>query len=91
MKTLAANLSTTSTSFLEQRADITYRVNNWNILTRVQNFQTVIEAIQRRPRPYKRLPQVTFNYNQPKENNQLNLDLIVKMSILRERGRCFIK
>ncbi len=70
-----SQLSVTSTSFLEQRADMTYSGNNWNILTRVQNFQTVNRSIPTSSRPYKRLPQILFNYNIPKENNELNYGL----------------
>jgi len=68
-------LSVTSTSFLEQRADVTYSGTNWNILARVQNFQTVNRSIPTTSRPYKRLPQITYNYNRPKENQKLNFGL----------------
>ncbi len=70
-----SQLSVTSTSFLEQRADITYSGSNWNLLTRVQNFQTVNRSIPNSSRPYKRLPQFLFNYNRPAENNEINYGL----------------
>lgn len=70
-----SQLSATSTSFLEQRADVAYSGNNWNVFARVQNFQTVNRSIPTSSRPYKRLPQIQFNYNAPKENNKLNYGL----------------
>ena len=65
-------LSITSTRFLEQRAEISYRNQNWNILTRIQNYQTVDRSITSTSRPYKRLPQVQFNFGAPKQNNKLH-------------------
>ena len=70
-----SQLSATSTSFLEQRADVAYSGNNWNLLARVQNFQTVNRSIPTSSRPYKRLPQIQFNYKTPKRNNKLNYGL----------------
>ncbi len=70
-----SQLSVTSTSFLEQRADITYSGTNWNLLTRIQNFQTVNRSIPNSSRPYKRLPQFVFNYNSPSANNEINYGL----------------
>lgn len=67
-----SQLSVTSTSFLEQRGDITYSGNNWNVLARIQNYQTVNRSIPNISRPYKRLPQIIFNYNQPQKNQTLN-------------------
>ncbi len=67
-----SQLSVTSTSFLEQRADVVYTGTNWNIFARVQNFQTVNRSIPNIARPYKRLPQIVYNYNQPKKSQKLN-------------------
>lgn len=68
-------LSITSTSYLQQRADITYSGTNWNVLTRVQNFQTVNRSIPTTSRPYKRLPQIKFNYRSPRKTHELNYGL----------------
>lgn len=70
-----SQLSVTSTSFLEQRADVTYSGSNWNMLARIQNFQTVNRSIPATSRPYKRLPQIIFNYNSPSKNRELNFGL----------------
>ncbi len=65
-------LSITSTRFLERRADVFYSGNNWNITTRVQDYQTVDRSILATSRPYKRLPQVLFNYGSPRTYGQVN-------------------
>jgi LPS-assembly protein len=65
-------LSTTSTRFLERRAEASYSGNNWNLLTRVQDYQTVDRSITTTARPYKRLPQILFNYGSPRTYGKLN-------------------
>ncbi len=70
-----SQLSTTSTRYLERRADVFYRGNNWDITTRIQDYQTVDRSIAVTSRPYKRLPQVLFNYGSPRKYGQLNYGL----------------
>jgi LPS-assembly protein len=70
-----SQLSSTSTRFLEQRADVSYRGKNWNLFTRVQNYQVVDRSIDGASRPYKRLPQVLFNYNSTRVNRAINYGL----------------
>lgn len=69
-------ISSTSTRYLEQRADAYYRGydfgHNWNIRTRVQNYQTVDRSIPVTSRPYRRLPQIMFNVNSPRRYNSIN-------------------
>lgn len=69
-------ISSSSTRFLEQRADVRYSGNNlahnWNLLTRVQNFQTVDRSLPVTSRPYRRLPQILFNVNSPRRYNSIN-------------------
>lgn len=75
-----SDLSLTSTRYLERRADATYSGKlwgggSWNILGRVQSYQTVDRTIPVTDRPYKRLPQFRFNAASPRKNNQLNYQL----------------
>ena len=70
-----SQLSKTSTRFLERRADVFYRAKNWNITTRIQDYQTVDRSIAVSSRPYKRLPQILFNYSSPRGYEQLNYGL----------------
>jgi len=67
-----SQISTTSTRFLERRGEVSYSGNNWNITTRVQDYQTVDRSILAASRPYKRLPQILFNYGSPRTYGQLN-------------------
>lgn len=67
-----SQISTTSTRFLERRGEVSYSGKNWDITTRVQDYQTVDRSIALSARPYKRLPQVLFNYNSPRTYGRLN-------------------
>ena len=70
-----SQLSQTSTRFLQRRADLNYRGNQWDITTRIQDYQTVDRSIEATSRPYKRLPEILFNYNSPQKYEQLNYKL----------------
>lgn len=80
-----SQLSTTSTRYLDRRLDVSYRGNNWDITTRIQDYQTVDRSIAATSRPYKRLPQVLFNYGSPRRYGQLNYGLQSE-AIYFERG-----
>jgi LPS-assembly protein len=67
-----SQLSTTSTRFLERRAETSYSGTNWNLTARVQDYQTVDRSIATTARPYKRLPQILFNYASPRSYGKLN-------------------
>lgn len=70
-----AGLTTTSKQILQRRADLSYRGKDWNIFARAQDFQIVNSNLAVTSRPYKRLPQITFNAFSPKNNNQFNYNL----------------
>lgn len=59
------SLSQTSLTHLDQRLDFTYVGDFWNVLTRVQAFQTVDRTVAASDRPYARLPQLLFNARLP--------------------------
>ncbi|MCG8379202.1 MAG: LPS assembly protein LptD, partial [Proteobacteria bacterium] len=70
-----SQLSTTSTRYLDRRADLSYSGQNWNMITRVQDYQTVDRSIAVTSRPYKRLPQFLFNYTSPRNYGSINYGL----------------
>ncbi|OQW92436.1 MAG: hypothetical protein BWK79_14630 [Beggiatoa sp. IS2] len=74
---LGNNLSMASTTHLERRADLMYRGDGWDILGRLQAFQT----LDRNPasRPYKRFPQLVFKTTFPERNRQLNTESTVEL------------
>jgi len=51
-------LEVTSARNIEQRGDLIYGGRGWNLLTRVQAFQSVDESVPETGRPYARLPQI---------------------------------
>jgi LPS-assembly protein len=74
------NLALTSRRYLEQRADVRYSGDLWNVLARVQGFQTVDDTIPEINQPYDRLPQVYFNAYTPRSEGGPNLDLLTQTS-----------
>ena len=80
-----SQLSTTSTRYLDRRFDLSYRGDNWDIITRVQDYQTVDRSIAATSRPYKRLPQILFNYGSPRTYGELNYGLASE-AVYFERG-----
>jgi len=70
---LGNTISAASITHLERRAEVLYEGSGWNLLGRVQGFQT----LDRNPasRPYQRLPQLLFNTTKPEQNRQLNTQL----------------
>ncbi len=70
-----SQLSKTSTRFLERRVDVSYQGDNWDLTTRIQDYQTVDRSIAVSSRPYKRLPQILFNYTSPRKFNRINYGL----------------
>jgi LPS-assembly protein len=58
---LGNNLAATSKTHIEQTGELRYRAETWSLLGRVQQHQTIDEAIARNDRPYARLPQVRLD------------------------------
>lgn len=65
LRDLGNSLTLASTTHLENRADLRYAGQGWDLLTRVQGFQTVDPAIPSASRPYQRLPQLLFTSGLP--------------------------
>ena len=62
---LGGNLSMTSITHLNQNISIDAFGENWSLLARFQNFQTIDKSIQLNNRPYARLPQIKFSASLP--------------------------
>jgi len=65
LEDLGDSLAVSSSRYLERRGDLQYYGNYWSLLGRAQYFQTMDETIARVDRPYARLPQILFEYEQP--------------------------
>jgi LPS-assembly protein len=64
LEDFGTSLSLTSQIFLEQRADIAYRGSFWNLLGRVQGYQSM-DPLLVVNKPYDRLPQIVFHAHLP--------------------------
>jgi len=70
---LGNNISAASITHLERRGDLYYFGNGWNVLGRLQAFQT----LDKNPaaRPYQRMPQLLLKTTLPEFNRGLNWGL----------------
>ena len=64
------DLFNTSTTQLIQTGSVAYNSNNWLLNVRAEDYQTLSGT-----RPYRRLPQITFNTQFAEKNNTLNYKL----------------
>ena len=80
-----SSINLTSRRYLERRANASYAGDWWNFSAMVQTYQTVDSSIPQVSRPYKRLPQLTFNAFSPFKNRQLNFGLHTELSYF-DRG-----
>lgn len=62
---LGDTLKIASITHLQRRADLTYAADNYRFRTRLLSYQTVDLSIEPDQRPYRQLPQLTFNYRHP--------------------------
>ncbi|MBN1238333.1 MAG: LPS assembly protein LptD [Gammaproteobacteria bacterium] len=60
---LGNSLSVTSQIYLDRYVDVQYAAPYWMLRSRLQNYQTIDDAIAPADRPYKRVPQVLFEGN----------------------------
>lgn len=65
LQDLGETLSVSSTTHLENRADLTYRGSLWTFRARAQGYQTIDQAIVPVNEPYRRVPQLTLGLRQP--------------------------
>ena len=69
------SLAATSIKHVERRGDLRYLGDGWNLLGRVQKFQTIDDNITLPNRPYSRRPQLLYSFNRPKKVNGLDFDM----------------
>ncbi|MEA3410888.1 MAG: LPS assembly protein LptD [Pseudomonadota bacterium] len=71
---LGNSIEQTSQSFLQRRADLFYNGGFWNLLSRVQELQTIDPSVSSASLPYARLPQFLLTARRPEELFGLGLD-----------------
>ncbi|MBH1970509.1 LPS assembly protein LptD [Moraxellaceae bacterium AER2_44_116] len=62
---LGTDLNQSNTTHQERSADLSYWGNSWNLLARVQGYQTVDPLLKDIDKPYARLPQLLLTANTP--------------------------
>lgn len=68
-------LSISSTTHLENRADLNYLGALWDFRVRAQGYQTIDRAIAESDKPYRRVPQLTLGLRRPAALGGWELDL----------------
>lgn len=66
------SLDITSLASVDRFADLSFAGENWSVFARVQDFQTINRSNPFALNPYKRLPQIGFNYTSPRTNRAFN-------------------
>jgi len=74
LEDLGTDLHIASTRHLTQRADVRWVGRGWQLLGRVQGFQTVDDTIRSSRKPYERLPQIELRTTGAERNRRVNLD-----------------
>lgn len=69
------SLNDTSTTHLERRADLSYHASHWNLLARLEDYQTVDDSIVDPNQPYKRLPQFLYHGSWPQSAYGIDLGM----------------
>ena len=55
------SLSSASGRYLKSNAQLNYRADNWNLLTKIENYDSIDADASSASRPHRLLPQVLFN------------------------------
>ncbi|MEW8137787.1 MAG: LPS assembly protein LptD [Candidatus Thiodiazotropha endolucinida] len=62
LEDFGTGLAITSTRHLERVGEVRYNLGSWNLLGRIQKFQTVDDSLSESQHPYRRLPQLLARY-----------------------------
>ncbi len=65
-------------SYLKQNAEMEFNDNNWQFLTRLEQYQTIDDTIADASKPYHRLPQVELTKLNPTTLNAFNYSLKIQ-------------
>ena len=58
------SLNTASSRYLISTAQLNYHADNWNLLTKVDNYDLIDNRLTNPTKPHRRLPQVVFNLHE---------------------------
>jgi LPS-assembly protein len=71
---LGGSLSSSSITHLNRSLQFDYYGSNYSLLARIQDYQTIDDAIQSLDRPYRRVPQLLAHATWPLRKLQLGVD-----------------
>lgn len=69
------SLSISSNRYLRSQASLNYRADNWSLLTKLDNYDSIDESISSSDRPHRRLPQVLFNLRETEAFGIAKIDM----------------
>ena len=69
------SLDLTSLTALDRFVDLSFSGDNWKVFARIQDFQYINRSNPTALDPYKRLPQIGFNYSTPRKNRSFNFQV----------------
>ena len=74
-----SGLSVSSATYVERHLDVTYQRENIYFLTRVQGVQPVDNTVPSAARPYRRVPQMVFTFDQPYDQFQIDTGVAYRL------------
>ena len=74
-----SGLSVASITHMERRLDVIYQRENISFLTRVQGLQPVDTSVPSAARPYRRVPQMVFTFDQPQNQSQIHTGMAYRL------------
>ena len=83
------SLELTSLSAVDRYAELSFAGDNWNAFARVQDFQTINRSNLYALQPYKRLPQIGFDYTSPLQNHTVNYGLTSELVYFQRANQDF--
>jgi len=76
LEDFGSSLNTSSTRYLDRRADLSYSGSGWSFFGRVQDFETIDASIPAESRPYSRLPMLRLAWSPLSGANRINFQLL---------------
>lgn len=83
---LGSSLAGSSIRQLERTGELRYQGDNWNLLARLQHYQTLDEDISLEDQPYSRYPQLQYLLMQPDGPMGLTYEMLAEYAYFYKEG-----
>ncbi|MEE9344805.1 MAG: LPS assembly protein LptD [Methylococcales bacterium] len=87
LEQLGNTLGITNDRHIHSQARLDYTTDDFSLLTRVDNYQTIDDTIEDMDRPYRRLPQVLFTTSKPVWETGILADLNSEFVFFHQKNR----